>query len=294
MKLNQLVYFCRACTHQNITKAAEELHISQPSISTSIKEMEDEFGVQLLLRNNKGFTLTQEGLYFFNRAKTLLSEAEDLKQMMCDMGNQRKRINLGIPPMIGTFLFPTMYAGFNKQFPDVFLHSREGGTQNLLKLLDESVLDFAIIPINRLSSHDYNILPLLETDTVFCVSKTNHLAKKKKVRIEEIKDEPLIMFHQGYFQNEIIKERYEHAGFTPRIVHYSSQFYTIKEFISQGIATGFMFKDIAKSVHDISGIPLDVPIHIKIGLVWKTNQHMFSDAKHFMRYAQTFASSLQK
>lgn len=292
MKLNQLFYFCRACAHQNITKAAEELHVSQPSISASIRELEEEFGVQLMQRNNKGFTLTEEGKYFYERAATLLASADDLEQMMRDMGNQRKRINLGIPPMIGTFLFPMMYAGFKQKFPDIFLHSREGGTRELLNLLDNSALDFIIVPINHLSARSYNMLPLMEIETVFCVAKQHPLAKKRKVSIAQIKDEPLIMFHRGYFQNEIIKERYEAVGCTPNIIHYSSQFYTIREFISKGIAAGFMFKVIADTVPEIKGISLDTPLRIKIGIVWKLNQHMFNDATHFLNYARKYAKKL--
>jgi len=195
--------------------------------------------------------------------------------------------------MIGTFLFPKMYAGFKKKFPDIFLHSRDGGTQELLELLDNSALDFIIVPINRLSTHNYNILPLMEIETVFCVTKNHPLAKKSKVSIKQIKAEPLIMFHRGYFQNEIIKECYENAHCAPRIIHYSSQFYTIKEFIAKGIAAGFMFKVIADTVPEIKGISLDKPIKIQIGIVWKLNQHMFNDANHFLQYARKYAASLQ-
>ena len=72
MKLHQLQYFCAACRSGNITRAAAELHVSQPSISMAIRELENEFGVLLLQRNNKGFEITREGTYFYERATVLL------------------------------------------------------------------------------------------------------------------------------------------------------------------------------------------------------------------------------
>lgn len=293
MKLHQLQYYCAACRNENITRAASELHVSQPSVSMAIRELENEFGVMLLQRNNKGFVVTQEGKYFYERAMSLLEQANELNQMMCDMGNQRKRINLGIPPMIGTFLFPKMYKEFKKYYPEIMLNSREGGSRMLIEMLDDSALDFAILPINQLPEDSYNILRLTETQTVFCVSKNHPLAEHKTVSIEQIKDEPLIMFNDGFYQNQVIKERFEREGYRPNILHYSSQFYTIKEFISDNIMAGFMFRDIAETVPEIRGISLENPLYIQIGLVWKRNQHMFHDATRFLDFTRKYAESIR-
>lgn len=293
MKLHQLQYYCAACRNENITRAASELHVSQPSISMAIRELENEFGLMLLQRNNKGFVVTQEGKYFYERAMSLLEQADELNQMMCDMGNQRKRINLGIPPMIGTFLFPKMYKEFKKYYPEIMLNSREGGSRMLIEMLDDSALDFAILPINQLPEDSYNILRLTETQTVFCVSKNHPLAEHKTVSIEQIKDEPLIMFNDGFYQNQVIKERFEREGYRPNILHYSSQFYTIKEFISDNIMAGFMFRDIAETVPEIRGISLENPLYIQIGLVWKRNQHMFHDATRFLDFNRKYAESIR-
>ncbi|RGZ01227.1 LysR family transcriptional regulator [Clostridium sp. AM58-1XD] len=292
MKLHKLQYYCAACRNGSITKAANELHVSQPSISMAIRELENEFGVLLLERNNKGFAVTQEGKYFCERAMALLEQADELDQMMRDIGNRRKRINLGIPPMIGTFLFPKMYKEFKKYYPEIMLNSREGGSRYLMEMLDDSVLDFAIVPINDLTEDSYNILKLTETETVFCVSRNHPLAGRGKVSVEQIKDEPLIMFNDGFYQNQVIKERFEREGFRPRILHYSSQFYTIKEFISDEITAGFMFRDIAETVPEIRGISLENPVYIQIGLVWKRNRHMFHDAARFLDFTKKYAKTI--
>ena len=113
-----------------------------------------------------------------------------------------------------------------------------------------------------------------------------------KFRIQEIKDEPLIMFSDGFYQNVVIKERFEREGLRPNIIHYSSQFYTIREFISDGIAAGFMFRSIADTVPEIRGISLKEPIGIRIGLVWKKYQHMFHDALQFLSFAKQYGQTM--
>ena len=77
MKLHQLQYFCAACRYGNITKAADELHVSQPSISMAIRDLEREFGLSLIQRTNRGFSVTKEGAYFYEKAEILLEQAEE-------------------------------------------------------------------------------------------------------------------------------------------------------------------------------------------------------------------------
>lgn len=288
MKLIQLRYFLAACQYNNFTRAAEVMHVSQPSISSAVQELEREFGLTLLQRNNKRILLTREGMYFKERAEQLIEQADALSQVMCDMGNKRKRINLGVPPMIGTFIFPDLYSAFKKQFPEIQICSREGGSRELLRLLDNGELDLSILPSNHISSLEYHIVNMVQTETVFCVSRDHPLAARESVDIRTIEQEPLIMFHEGFYQNEFIKQRYEEAGCTPNIIHYSSQFYTIKEFIQRGIASGFMFRDIAKNVNEIAGIPLDRPLRVQISLVRSRAQHVYSDAMKFMDFVKQY------
>ena len=97
MKLLQLQYFCTACKYNNITRASEELHISQPSISNAIKELEAEFGVILFKRLKKGFTLTREGETLLRHAQELLQHAERITKIMTDRGPENNSIRIGIP-----------------------------------------------------------------------------------------------------------------------------------------------------------------------------------------------------
>ena len=112
MKLYQLRYFSAVCSCGHVTKAAEELHVSQPSVSNAIKELEDEFGVNLFHRINNRLTPTQEGLTFLDRAVKILELADDTQSLMTEMGSRKRQVKVGVPPMIGTFLLPKLFKDF--------------------------------------------------------------------------------------------------------------------------------------------------------------------------------------
>lgn len=290
MKLQQLQYFCAACNHGNMTKAARALHVSQPVVSVAIQELEAEFGVLLLHRGRRGFELTEDGRYLYARATQLLAQAEDLRQTLCDRGQQIKRVNLGIPPMIGAFLFPPLYRAFRAEQPDISLHSWEGGSHSLLQRLDSNELDFAILPINELSPATYQILPLTRTETVFCVShESGRYSGVDRLALEQLRDEELVLFTDDFYQNTIIRERFAQAGIQPRIRHYSSQLYTIREFIVSGILSGFLFRDVAEEIPELRAISLAEPIEVEIGLVWKRGHKLLTDAMRFLRFVQRYA-----
>ncbi|MBQ8873477.1 MAG: LysR family transcriptional regulator, partial [Clostridia bacterium] len=109
MKLLQMKYFQTVCKYGGITKAAEELFVSQPTISFCIKELEEEFGVKLFHRKHNRLQLTVEGSYFLDKVNYILQSVDTLASQMKDMGNNRNHVKLAVPAMISTFLFPQLF-----------------------------------------------------------------------------------------------------------------------------------------------------------------------------------------
>ncbi len=287
MKLLQLQYFCTACKYSNITRAAEELHISQPSVSNAIKELEEEFGVTLFRRLKNGFALTSEGETLLKHAQELLQHAERISLIMSDKAEARSIVRIGIPPMTGISQLPKLYRGFRNLHPDVKISMHEFGANNLLASLKDESLDLAIIPTNAVDQSRFSSLDLGEVETVFCVPEGHSLAAEVSVDILALKDEPLILFDKGFIQYDVINSAFAAAGIEPNIVHLSSQLYMIKEFISSGFACGFMFRDIAETIPGIVSIPLRNPIKSKITLIWVKGRRISNDVTKFIEYAKS-------
>ena len=288
MKLNQLQYFYAVCRLSSVTKAAAEMHIAQPSVSSAIRELEAECGVTLFNRLKKRLVLTKEGEYFLQRVIPILEQVDSLSLSMKDLSGQNKPIKIGVPPMIGTYIFPDMFIAFKTRFPEINLESLEYGSVKTKELVENEAVDAAFIIMDDQITERYNSIKLFSTQYVYCVSKLSELASHKTVDTEDIKDEPLILFNADSYQNNAIKMRYSEHGFSPHVILYSSQFYTIRQFVESGIAGAFMFEQLVQAQNEIVGIPLKPPLELQIGLIWKKGKKMYSNATKFIRFAEHY------
>lgn len=289
MTIMQIRYFLEVCKRSSITRAAEQLHVSQPSISNSIRELETELGVNLFHRIKKRLSLTQEGLYFSQKAGQIIMNLDLLTEEMLDIGSKRNKIKVGVPPMIGTFLFPDIFEVFQKLNPNIRLEMIEHGSLRLHELIQQEVLDIAFA-IMEPGSENLNSLNIKKTTLQYCINRNHALAGKKSVNFEDLADEPVILFQSGSYQNELILSRFHESGVDPNIILYSNQLYTMKQMIAKGKCGTFLFQEIQEMDQELTGIPLAEPIELDIALIWKKERHMYSDtAKLIEVVKQLFA-----
>ena len=126
MKLTQLQYFCEVYRQRNVSRAAEKLNISQPSISAAIKELEGEFGIALFSREGRGIRSTPEGDIFYEHAQSLLTHADSFRMKMLDL-SRREELRFGVPPMIGSLVLPALYGKYQAEQCNCLLRIVEGG-----------------------------------------------------------------------------------------------------------------------------------------------------------------------
>lgn len=288
MKLSQLRYFVAVCRFNNISKAAESLYVSQPAISSSIKELEAEFGLNLFHRKNNKLLLTMEGEFLKAKAELILASVDKLSNQMKDLGHNKNYIRIGIPPMIGTFLFPTIYREFKEQYPAIEIELVESGSLATIEEVEDDQVDLAIAVIDSSVKDRLNIVPILETELYYFVGRRHHLAACREVTFEMLRDEQLILMKTDSYQNAVIKSEFADRNITPKIIFYSSQLYTIKEFLKVGQAGAFLFKDVAPTSESIVGIPLKNPLKVSIGLAYKKNSQLYTDAACFVRFIKKY------
>ena len=202
MKIMQLRYFCEVCRCKSVTKAAKELYISQPSVTSAIQELEKEFGVNLFHRQQKKMVLTNEGEYLYEEGKKLLRDLAALEQNMKNFGGENKTIKIGMPPMIGTFMFPKMIKEFREAYPELNIEIQEFGSMQTRQLVQNDQLDAAFVILEDNPEKDFYCVPLMETELILAVSKDDPLANKESVRAEDLRDEPLILMREDSYQWE--------------------------------------------------------------------------------------------
>lgn len=284
MEIRQLEYFQMVSQLNSFTKAAERLHVAQPSVTNAIKKLERELDIQLFDRSQKQIIITPEGEIFLKRAQAILRNINDAITEMREYHQLNKgSIRLGVPPMIGSYLFPKLYLEFNQAFPQIQLDIVEEGSLLTKRMVEAGELDLAIIILSETSAL-LDFLLLTESQTLVCVSYENHLSKKKTISFSELHDQSFIMLKEGFFHRDLIFQHCRQHNFYPKIIMSSNQLETIKSLVANNVGITFLMEDVIKQDKEIIGIPLHNPIYIPIGLIWKKNRYLSKASQAFMEF----------
>ncbi|MBD3878938.1 MAG: LysR family transcriptional regulator [Quinella sp. 1Q5] len=286
MELRQLKYFQMASRLKNITRAAQRLKVSQPNITVAIRKLETELGVQLFDRSQKQLTLTPEGTVFLKRIELALRnideavlEVNDYKQL------QKGTIKIGIPPMMGAYLFPKVFSVFRHLHPNLDVLLFEEGSLSIREKLESDELDFGIIIVPD-STPNLNVLKMSRNQLMVCVSQRSSLARKDWITPKDIAASDLIMMKEGSYLRQVVQSKLSAFKITPRTVLESGQIVTIKGLVSHQVGIAFLLDFICEDSHGIKAIPFYDPIFVDIGLAWKREKYVSKAAQAFIDFCK--------
>ena len=271
---------------KNITRAAERLRVSQPNITVAIKKLEAELGIQLFDRSQKQLALTPEGAVFLNRIELALRNIQDAVLEVNDYKQlQKGTIKIGIPSMIGAYLFPKIFSSFQKQYSHLDIYLYEEGSMAIREQLERDELDFGIVIISN-AAQSLQLLPMSTSQIAACVPENHPLAAKKSIGIQDLTDADLIMLKEGSFLRHLVLDKLKAANITPNIVLESNQIETIKGLVSSGVGLAFLLDFIVEGTPGIKALPLDEPIFVDVGLAWKKDRYISKAAQSFMDFCK--------
>ncbi|WP_407396539.1 LysR family transcriptional regulator [Anaerovibrio sp.] len=286
MELRQLEYFQMASRLKNITRAAERLNVSQPNITVAIKKLEAELGIQLFDRSQKQLSLTPEGTIFLNRIELALRNIQDAVLEVNDYKQlQKGTIKIGIPSMIGAYLFPRIFSSFQHLYPHLDIYLYEEGSMTIREQLERDELDFGIVILSDASS-SLQLLPMARNQIVACVPEAHPLARKNSININDISEADLIMLKEGSFLRYMVLNKLKMANISPNIVLESNQIETIKGLVSTNVGISFLLDFIVKGTPGIKILPFEDPIYVDLGLAWKKERYISKAAQSFIDFCK--------
>ena len=286
MELRQLEYFQMASRLRNITRAAERLRVSQPNITVAIKKLESELGIQLFDRSQKQLSLTPEGEVFLNRIELALRNIQDAVLEVNDYKQlQKGTIKIGIPPMMGAYLFPKIFSSFRHRYSHLDIYLYEEGSMTIREQLERDELDFGIIIISNASTN-LQLLPMSRNQIVACVPESSPLASKDCLSYEDIAGTDLIMLKEGSFLRQLILEEMRAADVEPNTVLESNQIITIKGLVSRGVGISFLLDIVMEDSPGIKAVPLANPLFVDVGLAWKKDRYISKAAQSFIDFCK--------
>lgn len=197
MEIRVLRYFLETAREENMTRAAERLYISQPTMSKQLKELENELGVKLFKRSNYNIKLTEAGMLLRERAEDILSLVDKTLEEFKSLDSLNSGdIYVGAPESEAMEQFAQVVGDLQKQYPGIRCNIYSGNMQDVCEKLDKGLLDFAIV-MNYVDLKKYNYLPMLTEDAWGVILRRDDpLAENEAFTISMLKELPLICSRQ--------------------------------------------------------------------------------------------------
>lgn len=240
MNISQIRYFLETAKCQNLTKAAQHLFITQPTLGRQISEIESELNVLLFIRNNKGLTLTPAGIVLYEEFSRLIEEY-DKAVKKASLASQciTGKLNIGILDGLGVESFiPDMVTYFEKKHPNIEIIIKRKSFKALLEDLNKGELDASIsFSFHIKEYHELKSMHLKSCTPAFVVPLKNPLSKKEKLDFKDFKDEPLAIVKKEECPSGvelIINTFLLNAGFHPKL-HYLDNMADVVLWVESGM-----------------------------------------------------------
>lgn len=288
MSIDQLIYFISVCELGSFTKASKENYISQPAITLMIKKLEDELEVELFKREKNSIILTEEGKYLYNLAKPVVTLYNNIPSQMNDFLYKNSTLKIGIPPMLGGFIFAPLFEEFLTKHPltNIKLFELASAANQKALINDEVDIALTVIYKNKIDK-DIIYKKIDETHLTFVVSKKSPLANKKEITFEEISKIPIILLKEDSLQYAIVTSIFKKLNITPNICLLSNQIATIKELVVHGGHIGaFLFNQIIKKDDDLVAIKLKEDISFDIIIATKAHSRINKNEQNFIDFIE--------
>ena len=290
MELRVLEYFLAVAREQNITAAAESLHLSQPALSRQLREMEEKLGKQLLIRGVKGsrkVILTEEGMILRKRAEEILSlvrrtENEITQSDETIAGN----VFIGTGETETVRLFAKVAKKLQQKYPDIRYHISSGNAEHVLEYLDKGLIDFGLL-FTEIDAQKYEAIPVPIKDTWgVLMRKDSPLAEKEVIHPEDLWDKPLIVSHQKgddrYLNQWLQREESE-----LHIVATYNLLFNASLLVDEGLGYALCYdKLINTKGSNLCFRPFSPGLEARGFIVWKKYQVFSKAANIFLQYLQ--------
>lgn len=268
MTLRHMKIFVAVFKNSSITKASEELHLAQPSVSFSIKEMENYYGVRLFERIGRRIIPTECGKEFYSYAVHIVSVFEEMEKKIKNWDNIGT-LRIGTSITIGTKILPELIKNFQKKCPELRIEAAVSKSEDVERAIMNSAIDIGLIE-NITDNPDIISEPFMR-DTLCPIVSTGHpLTRKGTVSLEELSAYPLLMREKGSAGREILESYLSIYQIPVQPLWESSSTQAIVEAVAGGIGVAILpyllvEKDIIQN--KVEKLGLDPPIERNLNII---------------------------
>ena len=239
MELHQLRYMVAVAETGNFTRASERCHITQPSLSQQVLNLEKEVGHKLFHRLGRKAVLTEAGATFLERARLILFDVEDAIKELKDSPSLDRRITVGAVPTIAPYMLVPLIERCRKTHPNLVVHLREDFRSDLTRAVLEGELDLAVVTL-PIRDHRLAVEPLLTEPLLLVVGKGHPLTGRSEVTAGDLANETFVTMGDSSTLAAQIRSFCGDHNFAPKIGYRCAQVATLKLLVAMGVGISIL------------------------------------------------------
>ncbi|KOG03484.1 LysR family transcriptional regulator [Pseudomonas syringae pv. aceris] len=300
MDIRALRYFVEVVDQQSFTRAAVKLHLTQPTVSKMVQHLEQSFGVALLARVGKRFTVTDAGQVVLQRAREVIAvhdkmqvEVQDLQQV------QRGALRMGLSPSTHSVLAP-VFAAYHARYPKIELKLFELGGNGTVRDLRDGALELGtLLDFPRVADiwSEFDSLPLFESPLCLLAPADSPWTGRKVVDLKELAPSDFIFYGDSFALNDLVEDACGEAGFVPRISGRSGQWDFTASLVQLGVGIALLPQMFCETLDtdQFTIVPVRAPALVwKVVLAWRRQGQLSFAAQAWLDLARNLLSPAYK
>lgn len=288
MDIRVLQYFLAVAREESITKAAEQLHMTQPPLSRQLMDLEKELGKQLLIRGSKKVTLTEDGMLLRKRAEEMVDLMEKTKaEITASDETISGNVLIGGGETEAISILAQAAKDLQNEYPLIRYRIYSGDAEHITERLDKGLIDFGLLvePVD-ITKYEYLRLPVKDTWGVL-MHKDCPLAEKEYICAEDLWDKPLIVSHQTYADSEMSAWFRKELSSLNIVMNYEL-IYNASHFVKKGFGYAIALNNLINTTgeSELCFKPLYPKLEAGLCVVWKKYQVFSRASEQFLRNLQ--------
>lgn len=269
MDIRSLRYFIETARLSSFTQAAEKMHVTQSTISKMVRQLEDEIGTPLLLREGRRLTLTDTGRVVFERGQEMLATMRRLQQEVQDTQALRQgRLTVGIPPMINLLFTPVLKA-FRKRHPQITLALTEDTGQAIERQVASGELEVGMTVLPADPGLDLVTVPVASYPIWALAMPGTFRSRQATLKLKSLRDMPLVLLKDDFALTRTLLASFDEAGFMPKIAAQSGHWDWLVAMASAGMGVALLPEPF---IRRIAGEPVELLRVVEPELSWEVAQ----------------------
>jgi DNA-binding transcriptional LysR family regulator len=287
MNLHHLRVFLTVAEHEHVTRAAEELQLSQPAVTKIIQNLEHDTGLELVERHGRHIVLTHAGRVLHSYARRVFTLEREMEETLATLRDDHSgEITFAANPTTAAYLLPPIVAAFRERYPQVLLHIGVLNSHEIVEQIVNWILDFGLVESDPSRLPEGLLVQVFAYDELVLVVAPGHRwAKLKALQPEELQHEELLLREQGSGIREVIERAFLQHNVLLRPLLTIPDNEAIKQLVMSGVGAAIVSELTVRRAL-ANGILIRIPIlgvdlHPQLSLIQRTDKHLSQAAQAF-------------